>query len=74
MKRRWKLFLIVGVISLVADQITKIWARAALETDPSGRGVPKVLVENFFDLRLSMNPGSAFGLSTYSRATSSARL
>lgn len=29
---KWKLFAIVAVISLVADQATKIWARAALDT------------------------------------------
>ncbi|ACY16986.1 signal peptidase II [Haliangium ochraceum] len=66
MPRRWNLFLIVSLVSLVADQITKIWARSALPTvtGPNGRlyGVAQPVVENFFDWRLSFNTGSAFSL------------
>lgn len=62
MNRRWKIFTIVGVLSLIADQATKIWARAELPTDALGRGLPVTVIENFFDWRLSHNPGSAFGL------------
>jgi signal peptidase II len=58
MSRRYKLFLIVAAIAFAADQITKIWARAALEY---GAPATKV-IENFFELRLSFNTGAAFGL------------
>ena len=77
---KWKLFWIVAVLSLVADQVTKIWARASLPTYPSGGdksylcsipddissgrcgGEAVSVVESFWHWRLSMNPGSAFGL------------
>ncbi len=59
---RWRLFAIAAVVSLVADQATKIWARASLPTTPDGRGIPVSIIENFWDWRLSENPGSAFGL------------
>jgi signal peptidase II len=66
MSRRWKIFLIVGVVSLVADQVTKLWARHSLPTvpGPGGRtyGMPVEVIPNFWDWRLSHNPGSAFGL------------
>jgi signal peptidase II len=76
--RKWKLFAIVSLISLIADQATKIWARASLPVMPDGcqgsmgvvdammahkcvgKAVP--VIENYWDWRLSMNPGSAFGL------------
>ena len=31
-RAKWKLFWIVSVISLVADQVTKLWARSSLDT------------------------------------------
>ncbi|MBT8492642.1 MAG: signal peptidase II [Deltaproteobacteria bacterium] len=62
MDRRWKIFLIVGVVSLVADLGTKYWAEAALEMTPAGIGIPVPFIENFWDWRLSYNTGSAFGL------------
>jgi signal peptidase II len=52
----------VGVVALALDQLTKLWARAALPTDYHGRGVPVSVVEGLFDWRLSYNTGSAFGL------------
>lgn len=77
-KAKWKLFAIVSLLSLIADQITKIWARAELPVGPPGcqgnldvvdalmqrrcGGVAVSVVENYWDWRLSMNPGSAFGL------------
>lgn len=74
-RAKWKLFAIVSVLSLVADQITKIWARAELPTNCPDQlhvvdglmqhkcyGLPVSVVENYWDWRLSMNPGSAFGL------------
>jgi len=66
MSRRWKIFAIVGLISLIADQATKIWARGSLPTRPGGPfghyGISEIVIENFWEWRLSYNPGSAFGL------------
>jgi signal peptidase II len=78
-RRQWILFVIVMLLSLAADQATKIWARDSLPVrnahGPSlpcaipedivsglchGEAVP--VVGGFWDWRLSMNPGSAFGL------------
>jgi signal peptidase II len=77
---QWIVFFVVGVVSLIADQITKIWARGALPTFGHGSGsagacvIPDDIVarmcqgksvpvvDGFWDWRLSMNPGSAFGL------------
>jgi len=73
-KMKWKIFWIVSILSLVADQATKIWARASLPVHPSGcaipediiarkcMGMPVKVIDGFWDWRLSMNPGSAFGL------------
>lgn len=79
-KPKWKLFWIVSILSLVADQASKIWARASLDTEPIRAakdyvcqipddisnhtciGVAHQVIESFWHWRLSMNPGSAFGL------------
>jgi signal peptidase II len=74
-RQKWTLFAVVSVLSLVADQVTKIWARAALPTYPEGvacgpqaiierkcAGVAVPVIDGFWEWRLSMNPGSAFGL------------
>jgi len=84
-RKKWVVFLVVGFLSLFADQATKIWARSSLPTDRlSGFGVtvdksvpceiPDDIVNrhcqghevpfagSFWSWRLSMNPGSAFGL------------
>ncbi len=78
-RNKWTIFSVVSILSLVADQVTKIWARAALPVAGHGSGpngvcqVPgdivarvcggsPVKVTGFWDWRLSMNPGSAFGL------------
>jgi signal peptidase II len=78
--KKWKLFWIVAGISLVADQATKIWARATLPTGGHGTGpngtcqipediihrvcggMPVKVISGYWEWRLSMNPGSAFGL------------
>lgn len=72
--RAWMVFLVVGMISLVADQATKLWARETLPVHPVGCEVPADIVEHkcigvavpvvdgYWDWRLSFNPGSAFGL------------
>jgi len=70
MARRYKIFLIVAAVSLIADQLTKVWART-LPTDDRGYGVAKSVIANFWDWRLSFNTGSAFGLF---RSQSSARI
>lgn len=77
-RKKWVLFLVVAVLSLIADQVTKIWARGSLPVvryhgDATcvvpddivsrvcgGHAVP--VIDGFWDWRLSMNPGSAFGL------------
>ncbi len=78
MPRRWKLFIIISLFTLVADQASKFWARDALPTQQV-RGVgaceipedvvahkcfgkPVTVIEGFWEWRLSFNPGSAFGL------------
>jgi signal peptidase II len=56
-KYRW--FTIVFLLALIADQATKIWARKALRPIyPTA----KTVINGFFELRYSENPGSAFGL------------
>lgn len=72
--RKWVLFWSVSLISLVLDQISKIWARASLPVHPDGCvvpqdiiarkciGMPVSVIDGYWDWRLSMNPGSAFGL------------
>jgi signal peptidase II len=77
---KWRVFWIISIISLVADQASKVWARAALPTIGRGTGpsgtcvIPEDIITNhcggqsvkfiegFWEWRLSMNPGSAFGL------------
>jgi len=61
MQARYKLFTWVAAVTLVFDQATKIAARAMLEHDGQ-YGTPVVVIQNFFDWRLSYNFGSAFGL------------
>lgn len=77
-RKKWLVFLIVAALSLVADQATKIWARGALPVvrhqgaaacvvpeDIVNRqcaGHPVAVVDGLWEWRLSMNPGSAFGL------------
>ncbi|HEY4182433.1 MAG TPA: signal peptidase II [Kofleriaceae bacterium] len=71
---RWKILWIVGLLSLVADQLTKIYARHVLPTSPKNCDIPHDYIVgkctgvnvkflgDVWDWRLSMNPGSAFGL------------
>jgi signal peptidase II len=62
MSRRWKLFLLVGPLTMILDQVTKVWARSSLPTTPQGYGIPQSVIDGWWDWRLSHNPGSAFGL------------
>lgn len=78
-RKKWLLFSVVATLSLVADQVTKVWARASLPVQGHGSangtcvipddivnrmcgGKPVTVIDGFWDWRLSMNPGSAFGL------------
>ena len=73
-RKKWTLFAVVSIITLVADQATKIWARGSLPTQPAGCdvpddiiarkcfGLPVSVIDGYWEWRLSMNPGSAFGL------------
>jgi signal peptidase II len=82
LQKKWVIFIVVALLSLVADQATKVWARHSLPvvghgTSPSGAcvvpddiaAVPPLcggqavpVIDGFWDWRLSMNHGSAFGL------------
>jgi signal peptidase II len=58
--RKYLLFGIFAVISIALDQWTKVLARSVLR--PLGPYHPKVVIEGFFKLRYSENPGVAFGM------------
>jgi signal peptidase II len=58
--RKYVLFALFAAIAIVLDQWTKVLARAALR--PLGPYRPKVVIEGFFKLRYSENPGVAFGM------------
>jgi signal peptidase II len=57
MPRRYTVFSIAAVLTLLSDQLSKYWARGALEL-----GRPTKFLGVFWDWELSYNPGSAFGL------------
>lgn len=59
---RWKIFLISAPLTILFDQLSKVWARASLELAPNGAGIPRPVIDGFWEWRLSHNPGSAFGL------------
>ena len=76
-RNKWLIFLVVAALSLIADQAKKIWARGSLPVvsmrggacvvpdDIVARtcqGHPVTVISGFWEWRLSMNPGSAFGL------------
>ncbi|HUJ62514.1 MAG TPA: signal peptidase II [Kofleriaceae bacterium] len=73
-RKKWIVFVVVTLLSLAADQATKIWARDSLPVHPQPcaipadivarkcGGMPVPVIDNYWDWRLSMNPGSAFGL------------
>lgn len=62
MPRRYRIYLLVAGVTIVLDQITKIWARASLPTDAAGNGLPVPVIENYFDWILAYNTGSAFSM------------
>ena len=59
-RRKYLLFTIFTIISLVLDQWTKVLARTHLR--PRGAYHPKVIVDGYFDLRYAENPGVAFSM------------
>ncbi|HTA21206.1 MAG TPA: signal peptidase II [Polyangia bacterium] len=58
--RKYILFGAFLALSLGLDQWTKALAREVLK--PRGPFNPKVVIDGFFDLRYSENPGVAFGM------------
>lgn len=56
MPRRWRLLLLISSISIIADQITKYWARSSLKEGPM------VIIEGYWDFVLAYNTGSAFSM------------
>ena len=58
--RKYLLFAIFAAVSIGFDQWTKMLARSSLR--PLGPYNPKVVIDGFFKLRYSENPGVAFGM------------
>ena len=56
-KRKYRIFAITFVVSVLADQLTKVWARASLKGHP-----PVTVITDWFDFHYSENPGVAFGM------------
>jgi signal peptidase II len=59
-RRKYVLFSVFTVVSLLLDQWTKVMARDVLR--PRGPFNPKVVIQGFFDLRYAENPGVAFSM------------
>jgi signal peptidase II len=59
-RRKYTLFAIFTIVSLVLDQWTKVLARRDLR--PRGPFRPKVIIDGYFDLRYAENPGVAFSM------------
>lgn len=59
-RRKYLLFTIFAIVSLVLDQWTKVLARQDLR--PRGSLNPKVIIDGYFDLRYAENPGVAFSM------------
>lgn len=59
-RRKYFLFGLFAALSLVLDQWTKVLARQYLR--PRGPMNPKVIIQNYFDLRYAENPGVAFSM------------
>lgn len=59
-KRKYILFSVLGALTILLDQWSKIWARTNLQ--PLRFGEKKTVIEGYFDMRYSENPGVAFGM------------
>lgn len=57
MKRRALFIIALALLTLAADQATKLWARHTLRGQPTVEVIP-----GYLDLEYHQNPGSAFGL------------
>lgn len=57
-KRKYWIFSLAFTLSVIADQLTKVWARTTLKA--GHRTI--TIVDGYFDFVYSENPGSAFGL------------
>lgn len=60
MPRRFRVYISVSALVVLADQLTKLWARTSLPVDGAGRGIRVPIVDGYFDLVLAHNPGAAF--------------
>lgn len=60
MPRRWRVYITISALVVLADQVTKLWARSALPVDAAGRGIRVPVVDNYFDFVLAHNTGAAF--------------
>ena len=70
----WAIIAVLFVVTLAADQGSKIWARHTLPVSPQGCSVPEDLVirkcggtpvsviNNYWDWQLAVNLGSAFSM------------
>jgi signal peptidase II len=59
MSGKYKAFIVALLLTLAADQGTKIWARHTLKPIYPAA---KTVIPGFFEMRFSENTGSAFGL------------
>jgi signal peptidase II len=59
-KRKYLLFSVFALVSVIFDQWTKVWARRELR--PRGSYNPMVVIEGYFDMRYAENPGVAFSM------------
>jgi signal peptidase II len=62
MPRRLKLYIAVAAVTILADQLTKLWARSSLPTDALGNGLRVPVIDGYWDWVLAYNTGSAFSL------------
>ena len=58
--RKYALFTVFALVSVIFDQWTKVWARRELR--PRGPYNPKVVIEGYFDMCYAENPGVAFSM------------
>jgi signal peptidase II len=62
LRQKWPLFATIAVVSLAADLLTKLWARAALPVSERGYGIAVPFIDNYWDWQLAYNTGSAFSM------------
>lgn len=71
LKQRYLLMAAICTVSILADQLTKVWARGALRSPEPADYIDQAelkkkeairIIEHRFEFRLSFNRGSAFGM------------